>query len=646
MISSIRSLINSKFGAVIALLFVGMIAIAFALGDVTGSSSFGGLSGGNVARVGDRNITLGELNDALDNRLRAERQNNPTLDMANFVEGGGLDSTLEQLINRYALAEFASRYGVAVSDRLVGSEIRKLPGAMGLDGKFSAEAFRAFAQQIGVSEQAIRDDITQNLFAQQIIPTAASGPPAPDGMVLPYASLVLEQRSGQVASIPSTAFFPQNPPSEAVLVKYYNDNAAKFIIPEKRAISYAIFDKSIIAARAKPSEADIAAYYKANAAKYAASQTRNISQVIVPTEAAAKSVVAQVNAGKSLAEVANGLGLAVTTSNNVAKANLAGTASAAVADAVFAAAKGTIAKPARGKLGWTVVRVDAINQVAAKSLAAARAEIETELTKTRSEEMLTEMTAEIEDSFADGATITDMAKQNGLKVETSPKLLANGQNTANPGYKPIPEMQVILPAAFQLDTNGEAQLVEIVPGEKFAMIAVADFDEAAPPPLADVRPIVQQQWALAEGAKSARAAADRIRKAVDGGQPLQAALAAANIQGAQIESIKGTRADLSRQGQPIAPPLSMMFAMKKGTAKILQGGGNRGWYVVHLTDVVKGDASGNAEMLRARKQEISGLLQTEYGAQLIAAAAKDVGVKKNDDGIAELRARLTNRDNN
>ena len=135
MISSIRSLINSKFGAVIALLFVGMIAIAFALGDVTGSGS---LSGGNVARVGDRNITLGELNDALDNRLRAERQNNPTLDMANFVEGGGLDSTLEQLINRYALAEFGTRYGVAVSDRLIGSEIRKLPGAMGLDGKFSA----------------------------------------------------------------------------------------------------------------------------------------------------------------------------------------------------------------------------------------------------------------------------------------------------------------------------------------------------------------------------------------------------------------------------------------------------------------------------------------------------------------------------
>ena len=646
MISSIRSLINSKLGAVIALLFVGMIAIAFALGDVTGSSSFGGLSGGNVARVGDRNITLGELNDALENRLRAERQNNPTLDMASFVEGGGLESTLEQLINRYALAEFGSEYGVAVSDRLIGSELRKLPGAMGLDGKFSADAFRSFAQQIGVSEQAIREDITQNLFAQQILPSAASGPMAPDSMVLPYASLVLEQRSGQVASLPSSAFFPPAPPSEAVLAKYYSDNAAKFTIPEKRSISYAIFDKSVIAARAKPSEADIAAYYKANASKYAASQTRNISQVIVPTEAAAKSVASQVSGGKSLAEVANGLGLAVTTMNNVAKVNLAGSASPAVADAVFAASQGSIAKPSRGKLGWAVVRVDAINQVPARSLAAARSDIETNLTKSRSEEMLTEMTSEIEDAFADGSTITDMAKQNGFKVETSPKLLANGQNTANPAYRPIPEMQIILPAAFQLETNGEAQLVELVPGEKFAMIAVADFDEAAPPPLSDVRPIVQQQWALAEGAKGARSAADRIRKAVDSGQPLSTALAAANVQGAQIETISGSRADLSREGQPIAPPLSLMFAMKKGTAKILQGGGNQGWYVVYLTDVKKGDAQGNAEMLRARKQEISGLLQTEYGAQLISAAAKDVGVEKNVEGIAELRARLINRDGN
>ena len=349
MITFIRSLINSRFGAIIALVFIGMIAVAFALGDVTGSGSFGGVGGGNVARVGDRNITLGEFNDALDNRLKAERQNNPTLDMVNFVEGGGFDGTLDQLINRYALAVFGTEHGVAVSKRLVDSEIKKIPGAMGLDGRFSQEAFQAFLGQIGVSEKTVRDDIAQNLFAQQILPATVAGPMAPDSMVLPYASLMLEKRSGQVASLPSAAFFPANPPAEAVLAKYYKDNAAKFTIPEKRAISYAIFDRSIIAAKAKPTEADIAAYYKSNTAKYAASETRNISQVIVPTEAAAKSVIAQVAGGKSLAQVANELGLSVTTATSENREGVTNSASKAVADAVFAAPRGGIAKPARGK---------------------------------------------------------------------------------------------------------------------------------------------------------------------------------------------------------------------------------------------------------------------------------------------------------
>ncbi|MES2783365.1 MAG: peptidyl-prolyl cis-trans isomerase [Pseudomonadota bacterium] len=646
MISFIRSLINSKFGAIFALLFIGTIAIAFALGDVSGSGNFGGLSGGNVARVGDRNITLGELNDSLENRLRAERQDNPTLDMVGFVDGGGLDSTLEQLINRYAITVFGEEYGIAVSKRLVDSEIRKLPGAMGLDGKFSADAFRSFAQQIGVSEKAIRDDITQNLFAQQILPAATYGPTAPDGLVLPYASLLLEQRSGQIAAVPATAFLPPKPPSEAVLAKFYSDNAAKFTIPEKRSISYAIFGKDIIAQRAKPTDADIAEFYNSNAAKFAASQTRNISQVIVPTEAAAKSVVSQVAAGKALAAVASELGLAVTSTANVTKATLTNTASQAVADAVFATAQGAIARPARSKLGWAVVRVDGINNVAAKTLASARADIEQELLKTRSDEMLTEMTAEIEDAFADGATITDVAKQNGLTVSTSPKLLATGQDISNPAYRPIPEMQVILPAAFEMETGGEAQLVELVPGEKFAMIAVADFEEAAPPPLNGVRALVQQQWAISEGSKAARVAADALRKAVDGGQSLEAALAAQNIRGAQIERLSGTRADISREGQQVPPPLSLMFAMKKDTAKIIQAGGDRGWFVVHLTDVVKGDASGQKEMLQARKQELSSILQQEYAAQMVVSAAKYVGVEKNKDGIDELRTRLTNRDGN
>ena len=67
---------------------------------------------------------------------------------------------------------------------------------------------------------------------------------------------------------------------------------------------------------------------------------------------------------------------------------------------------------------------------------------------------------------------------------------------------------------------------------------------------------------------------------------------------------------------------------------------------MYLTDIVKGDASGQSDMLKARKQELFGILQQEYVAQMVLSAAKDVGVEKNEDGIAEVRTRLTKRDGN
>jgi hypothetical protein len=51
-------------------------------------------------------------------------------------------------------------------------------------------------------------------------------------------------------------------------------------------------------------------------------------------------------------------------------------------------------------------------------------------------------------------------------------------------------------------------------------------------------------------------------------------------------------------------------------------------------------------MLMARKQELSGILQQEYAAQMVVSATKNAGVEKNEGGIEELRTRLTNRDGN
>jgi peptidyl-prolyl cis-trans isomerase D len=645
MITFFRRLFNSRIGAIFALIFVVMIGLAFALGDVTGSGSFGGLGQGNVAQVGNQKIGLGELQDSVENRLRAEQRQNPTLDRARFVDSGGLDDTLEQLVNRYALALFGGNHGVSVSEKMVNQEVLKIPGAVGSDGKFNQAAFASFLQNLNLTEKMVRDDFRQNFYARQLLSTAAPGAKAPAGMALPYASLDLEKRAGEVAVISASAFIPANPPSDAILNQYYRANSVRYTVPEKRAISYALFDASVVDAKATPSTEEIAAFYKTNAAKYAATQARDIAQLVFPTQAAAKAASDKITGGKSIQAVAQELGLSVTSSAGITREALTKSASKAVADAVFATAQNAVSVPARGQLGYYVVSVAAIKNITARPLAMVSAEISAELKDQKKQELLGDLTAEIENAFEDGSTLADIAKEQGLKIETTPKLLANGQNPANPGYKPIAEMQQIIPDAFQMETDGSAQLVQIEEGKRFALVSVADFDEAAPAPLGEIKNIVLQQWAMSEGNKKAKTVAEQVRKAVLSGQSLSAALAAAGATGAKIEMISSTRGDLNKASQKgaVPPPLALMFAMKKGTAKSIQAPNDRGWFVVRLNEVVRGDASADVERVESNRKELQTLLSQEYAAQLIASAKKEMGVELNKATIKTLRDTMTGK---
>jgi peptidyl-prolyl cis-trans isomerase D len=643
MISFIRSLINSRWGAVFALIFVGLIAVAFALGDVSGSG-IGGPGGTNVAKVGSEKIALSELNEAMRNRLKGEQKENPTLDMTKFVEGGGLDNTLTQLINRYALSYFGAETGISASKKLIDKEIVALPGVLGLDGKFSQDAFESFLQQVGVTEKMLRTDLTQNLYARQILSTAGGAGKAPATLVTPYASLLLEKRSGEVAAVSSTDFLPKAPPSEAVLTKFYKDNATRYNIPESRAVSYAFFDASIIGEKAQPSEKQISDYYTANAAKYSASESRDFRQLVFLTKAAADAASAKIAGGASFDAVAKETGLSVSTNSAIRKDALTKSASKEVADAIFATGQGGISKPAKGGLGFYVVQIDKVNNIAARPLAAVRSEIAKTLADQKRVELLNDFTSDIESEFDGGSTIADVAKANGLAVQTTPKMFANGRNPEDPNYKPIPEMAKILPAAFDMDKEGDAQLIEIVPGEKFALIAVAAFEEAAPAPLAKIRDVVVQQWALSEASKKAKAIADAVQKAVNSGKSLSEALQASGAKLSPPQTVTGRRSDFMAGGKQMPPPLAMLFAMKKGTAKTLKAGDDRGWFVVKLNDVERGDASKQTDLLAARQAEMDGMLAAEYAAQLINAAKLEVGSEIDKDAVKTLRTQLTNRD--
>lgn len=641
MITAIRRMFSSTIGKFLALGFVALVGVAFALGDVTGNSSFGGIGGANVAEVGGEAIGVGELRDRVQQAYNQARQQQPGMTMAAFVESGGLDQVLDQLVEGLAFDQFATELGFGVSKRLIDGRIADLPAFAGVSGKFDQTTFENFLRQNGLTEAQLRRDLRQQLLIEQLAAPIATMPRVALGMAQPYAALLMEQRRGQATFIPASAFAPTADPGDAALKTYLTQNAAKFTVPERRVIQYAMFDRAAVPVPAV-TDAEIAKVYKDNAAQYAASETRRFAQVIVPDQAAANSLAAKVRGGTSLAAAAQAAGLSASTTGDLTQSAYAATASAAAAKAAFAAKQGDLIGPTQTGLGWTVARVEDVTARPARTLADASADIRAELAKNKANEAIVDYYNAIQDAVNGGAAIEEVAADRKLQLTTTPALLPDGRAPGQAGFTPTPELAPLVAQAFQAAGEGESHLATIVENEKFAVYSIKSIVAAAPPPFAQIRADLLSEWRFAQGQKIARDKARAIVKSVEGGKTLADAVAAGGPNIGTVQTIGGRRAELGAGGKPVSPDLALLFSMAKGSVKTLELPGNRGWMVIALNDVQRPDPKSiEPQRVAAIAQPLAPAFGNELIEQLAGEAKRRVGVTINKDLVDQLRRELT-----
>lgn len=645
MLGFFRSFLKSRIGVAIALLFLGLIALAFASADVTGSG-FGGVAGGDrAAKVGSSRIGTGELGKALTSAFEQDRQKQPGLTMKQFLDGGGLEGVLSGMIDRLALAEWGKKHGLAVSDRLVDSEIVKIGAFQGPDGKFSQKAYEQLLAQRGLTDKEVRNDLAQGLMARQLLLPAAFGAQMPAEAVLRYASLLTEKRVGTIISVPSLAFAPAGGPDDNALAAFYNANKGRYMQPERRTIRYALVDEATLKNVPAPTDAEIANRYKLNTAVYAPSEQRSVTQVIVPTEAAARALAAEVGKGGALDTAARSKGLVASKLADQTRDTLANQTSKAVADAAFAATAGTLATPAKSGLGWHVLKVDAVKRNPGKTLDQARAEIVTALTLEKRRAALSDLAAQVEQEIDSGTGLADIAKNLGLTVQTTQPLLANGTVFGKAAEKAPADIAPLVQAAFAMEREGEAQLAEIKPGEKFAIYDVGQLTAATPAPLAAIKDAVARDWALQQGSAKAKAAADRILAALDKGTPLAEAVKLAGVAIPAPQPIDMGRQQIGAMQGQVPPPLALLFAMAEGSNKRLEGPNKAGWYVVSLKDIVPGAVKREDQIFAGASRELGAVTGNEYAESLRRAIGKDLGIERNESAIKAVRNQLTGANN-
>ncbi|TCM22196.1 peptidyl-prolyl cis-trans isomerase D [Novosphingobium sp. PhB165] len=649
MLSFFRNFLKSKIGAGIALAVLVLITLAFAGGDINGMRNSAGLGSATaVATVGGKNVEATELTSAANSQLEQIRAQNPTATMKMLVAEGGLERILDEIISRTAIAVFGNDNGVIASKRLIDSEIARIPAFQGVDGKFSQTTFRQALAQKGIPEQALRDDFSQGLIAQQLMIPAQFSATMPLSLATRYASLLEENRKGQVVTVPSMAFAPTQAPSQAELEGFYKAHSNLFVRPERRVIRYAIFGEDTLKNVAAPTDADIAKRYEADkAALYAARDDRKITQLIVPTEAAAKAVAAEVAGGKSLEQAAKEKGLSAANLEFFSHDQLSAQFSPAVADAVFATPTGKLTAPQKSALGWHVIRVEQEQKTAERPLAAVRADIVTKLTAEKQRAAFTDLLSRIDDQFSSGASLVEVAKAIGATVGTTQPITATGAVYGKPGETAPAQLQPILSTAFSMEQE-KPQLAQLTPGTTapttagYVIYDVTDITPSAPAPFKEIVADVTEAWKLDKGSVDAKAAALKVQAAVRSGKSLNEAVAALGKTLPPVQDVAMSRPMLTeamRQGRQVPPPVSLLFHMAKGTVKVQSAGGGRGWFVVALNDV-QTPSQGNPVVVQGTQRELSSQLGSAYTDALAKAITKQVGSEKHAPAFKTVRDQL------
>lgn len=641
MLSFFRRIINSRIGVIITLVLLVVIALAFAAGDITGLRSNGnGATGATLAKVGDQKLTDSDLRDRVQFALKSARQQQPSLNMPQFLALGGFEDVTRERIDTMVLETFGNRSGMVVSKRLVDGEIASIPAFQGFNGKFDQKLYESLLRRQQITDQALRTDIRTDKFRQWLLGPTQGAAQVPEQLALPYASLLLERRQGSVAFLPAASLAPSAAPNDQQLTAFYAAHRARYTVPERRVVRYAMVAPDTVKAQVTPSDAEIATAYQSNAQRFAATEKRTLRQVVAADLSTANAIAAKVKAGTTIDQAASAIGLAAAALPNVTQADYARSSTPDVAKAVFAAAQGAVVGPVRSPLGWNVVVVEAVTKVAGKTLDQAKPELVTEITQRKAAQALAGIAEKLEDGISSNATFDELVADNKLAAMRTPALLANGKDPENTVYQAPAPLMPILQAGFAAAPGDDPQVVPVGQNGEFALVALDHVVPAAPKPLAQIRDIVLHDYQLDQGQKAARQAAVKMVTAVNGGTPLAQAVSASGIRNVRILPVNHTRAQLAAAGKQLPPAITLIFSMTPHKAKLLASQDGSGYFVVYLDTVQQGDARQQPAIVANARQGLGGLIGNELAAQFTQAAGAEVKVSRNPAGIAKVKAEL------
>lgn len=280
---------NQKTGVrVLFGVFIAIIALSMLLYLVPQGTNTTEGSTDVLAKIGDQTVTMGEVRQQLDEI----RRRNP---IPKPLEGLYARNILNQLVFQKEIEFEAKRLGIAVSDQERADRIKQyVPAAfngdsfVGMDA-YTREVQTRFQLTVPVFEDLVKQGLVEEKF-RKLITDGISASPAEiqdefkaqnEKVKLDYVLIKPEDLEGKIT------------PADSEMKAYYDQNKAKFQIPEKRVVRYALLDLTQLRQSTVVTDDDLKVAYQ-----------ENIQQYQVQNRVHAEHILLMTVGGKTDAEVA------------------------------------------------------------------------------------------------------------------------------------------------------------------------------------------------------------------------------------------------------------------------------------------------------------------------------------------------------
>ena len=476
-----------------------------------GVTNFGG-GASSIGAVGAQKISAEDYARALRTQMSAMSQQMGQPLTFQMAQAFGLDKqVLQSVIDNAALDNEAARIGLSVGDKSILVKLNEINAFKGVDGKIDPVIYDQVLKQNNLTKAAFEAGIRADTARQLLQTSVGSGLTTPATLIDTVAAWAGEQRGFSLLVLREKSLpTPLAEPDAAALQAYYTTYIADYTRPEAKRISYAALLPDDIAADMPVDDAKLQQIYQSRLSEFVIPEKRLVERLGFATEADAAAAKARIDAGTSFETLVQErkLTLADVDLGDVSQSQL-GDAGAAV----FAMTEPGVVGPLNSTVGPALFRMNAILAKQETTFEQAKPDLAKELQTEAAVKAIADKVNAIDDALAGGASLADLAKEQGLSLSSTDYAAGAEDND------PITADKAFVDAAAKLAEGDYPQAILLSSG---GVIALQLDSILLPAPRAFDS--VKDQVTTAARAEALAAAlsaeADRIKTAVEAGSSL------------------------------------------------------------------------------------------------------------------------------